>query len=158
MLEAQQQTYELPDLTTEQRWTRAAQLGAAVSVAWIKHAKDQGMTPEDLGEVWAEIFGPPRGWTGADTPWRLFRGIAYNFMSNPGQTVEVLEAGDSMVRGRFNRPWVEWIAGMEEDYGVPVSEYEAVLATFGESLAEHHGMMWDQRVQEGDLVITVTRP
>ena len=147
--------FELPTWDDSQRWTRSAQLFQAALLGDILEKKEQGMTAEAIGRMAAETYGPPRGWGGSDTPFVLFRGMYYNWMSHPDQECELLEVSESRLVARCNRPYAEWVAAREEAYGVSVEEYEAVGLAFAAGIAAYHGMEWTQERDGDDLVVRV---
>lgn len=156
-LHAQQPTFELPTYTDSVRWNRAATLLIAVLVGDIAKAKANGMTGADAARASAELFGPPRGWTRANTPFVLFRGMYFNWMSHPEQTCTLIEASETIVRARCNRPWVTFFGESGENYGVTVADYEEAILAFGTAIANHHGMDWEQRIEGESLLITIRK-
>jgi hypothetical protein len=153
----QAQTYELPEYDDARRWNRAATLLTAVLVSDIAKSKARGVTAAEAGAEAAGIFGPPNGWTGSDTPFVLFRGMYYNWMTHPEQTCELLEAGEDVVRARCNRPYLSYFGESGESYGVTVADYEASSKTFAWTIADYHGMDWEQQHDGDDLLITIRK-
>ena len=154
-LGAQESSYELPEYEDAQRWTRAATLLTAVLVGDLAKSKARGLSASESGAEAARIFGPPNGWNAADTPFVLFRGMYFNWMSSPEQSCELLEAGESVVRARCSRPYVSYFGDSGEVFGVTVGDFEASNEAFASGIAEYHGMDWEQRVEGGDLLITI---
>ena len=154
---AQESEFELATYSPERRWNRSAQLLIAVQMADIMEKKAEGKTAEQIGRMSFEAYGPPQGWTGSDTPWKLFRGMYYNWMSNPEQRCELLEASDAEVVARCNRPWAGFIDERGPAYGVSVGEYETVGLVFCQGIAEYHGLEWIQERNGNDFRITVRK-
>ena len=153
-----QEDYELPTYTDAQRWTRAATLQTAVLVGQLGGQIQAGLTAMEAGRASARVFGPPNGWNGSDTPMRLFRGMYLNWMSSPGQTCEILDAGETLVRARCNRPYVPYFGDDGVSYGgVTLQQFEQSNIGFGSGIAEAHGMEWSQRVEGEDLLITIRK-
>jgi hypothetical protein len=150
------QSYELPEYTDAQRWNRASTLFKAVLVGDIAKGMRRGMTAEQVGEESARLFGPPEGWNGADTPWRLFRGMYNNWILEPDQTCDVLEASETLVRARCNRPYLDYFGESGEHVGVSVEDYDASLLGFASYLADYHGMEWSQEM-DGDYATYTIR-
>lgn len=151
------QTYELAQYDDATRWTRAATLLTAVLVADLAKGKARNLSAADVGAESARIFGPPNGWTGADTPFTLFRGMYFNMMSDPDQTCELLEASETVVRARCNRPYVDFFGESGEVLGVTVDDYDQSFEAFASAIAEYHGMDWEKVVEGDDIMYTVTR-
>ncbi len=156
-LQAQEESFELPTFTDAERWTRAATLLTAVLVADIVDMKNAGRSAEDAGRAAARTFGPPNGWMGADTPWRLFRGMYRNWMSYPEYTCDILEASDTTVRARCSRPYLAFFGDDRTAYGVSVEEYEASGVAFAAAIADYHGMDWHQEVSGEHVLITIRK-
>lgn len=154
---AQEVAHELPAYTDAERWNRAATLFTAALLGDLADDMRTGMTPEESGRASAAIFGPPHGWTGTDTPFRLLRAMHRNWMSHPAQECELLEADEDAARIRCNRPWLDLFGDDGEAYGVTVEDFEASLAGFAGAIAEHHRMVWQQEIAGGDLLVTVRR-
>ena len=155
---AQQATPTLPTYTTEQRWARAAELGIANHVVHLMQAKARGLAPEAYGQESFKIFGPPRGWVNATTPFALFRGMYNNFMSHPRQECMLLEATANLVRAECNRPYAASVRNRTAAFGVTLEEYEASMLAFARSVAEHHRMTWEQELRLDNVVITIRKP
>lgn len=153
-----QEDYTLPTYTDAQRWTRAATLQLAVLVGQLGAQKAAGLTANEAGRASAKTFGPPNGWNGSDIPMRLFRGMYRNWMSHPEQRCELVEAGETEVRARCNRPYLSYFGDDGAAYGVTVEDFEASGIGFASGIAEAHGMEWHQEVDGDDLLITIRRP
>ena len=152
-----QEDYKLPSYTDAQRWNRAASLQISALVGHLAAQKSAGMTAMEAGRASAKTFGPPNAWNASDTPMKLLRGMYRNWMSHPGQTCEVLEAGEARVRARCSRPYVSYFGENGVAYGVTLQEYELAGVGFASGIAEAHGMMWEQEVDGDDLVITIRK-
>ena len=150
------QTYELPEYQDDQRWNRAATLLTAVLVGDLAKSMSRGMTTEESGREAGRLFGPPVGWTGSDTPWRLLRGMYNNWMSDPDQTCELLEASETRVRARCNRPYLDYFGMSGEVMGVSVEDYDASLFGFASYLADYHGMDWAQEMDGEYATYTIS--
>ena len=155
--QAQEVSYDLPTYTDSLRWNRAGTLFIAALVGDLVKSKEQGMSAAESGRASAKVFGPPNGWNRSDTPFVLFRGMYYNWMSHPDQTCELLEAGENLVRARCNRPYLGYFGTSGESYGVTVAQYEEMGLNFAATIADYHGMDWQQRVDGDDVMITIRK-
>lgn len=150
------QSYELPQYEDAQRWNRAATLLTAVLVADVAKGKDRGMTALAVGEESGRLVGPPNGWNGPATPFSLFRGMYNNWMSDPDQTCEVLEASEALVRARCNRPYLDYFGESGEAWGVSVEEYDDSFLGFASYIANYHGMDWVQEMDGDHATYTIS--
>ncbi len=80
-----------------------------------------------------------------------------NLMSDPDQTCELLEASETVVKARCNRPYLDYFGESGEALGVTVDDYDQSFLAFASGIAEYHGMRWEQVVEGGDIVYTVTK-
>lgn len=136
------------------RWGRGAYLSWLAQLQLISLRKADGMTAREIGEADAELYGST--WT-ATTPWRLFRGMAWNQMSDPTFRCEVLSAGPDEVRGRCPLNRAGMIEANQERFGVSVEDVFESRRAFAEGVAEQLGMRWTETLENGQRMITVTR-
>ena len=114
-----------------------------------------GKTARQVGLDDAKLYAS--SWDGNDSPWRLFRGIAWNMISNHNQICEVIANSATEVRGRCNRPWAATVRANVERFKVTEDDFEAAGLGFQQGIAEHLGMTWTM-TRDGDWqVITVRR-
>jgi hypothetical protein len=154
-LSAQEESYELPEYSDDQRWNRASTLFMAVLVGDLAKQKAAGVSGAEAGQASGELFGPPNGWNNSNTPMRLFRGMYRNWMIHPEQTCELLEATEDVVRARCNRPWLSYFGDDGVAFGVTVQDYTDSGQAFAATIADKHDMDWEQRVEGDDFMITV---
>ena len=88
---------------------------------------------------------------------RLFRGMYRNWMIHPEQTCELLQANEDVVRARCNRPYVSYFGDDGVAYGVTLQDYHDSGEAFSATIADKHGIDWEQSVDGSDLLITVRR-
>lgn len=147
--------YQAPRASDELRWNRAAFVNKVFGVNVIFFAKAAGKTPlaagTEAGKTWAST------WTASDTPWRLFRGMVWNAMTDPNLVCEVQSASSSMVRGKCNRPWIATVQANAERTGVSVEDYEAYMLGTEQAVAASLGMSWNVQVDGDYRVITASR-
>jgi hypothetical protein len=147
--------YQAPRASDELRWNRAAFLSKGTMQDVIRFAKAAGKTPlaagTESGKTWAGT------WTTTDTPWRLFRGMVWNAMTDPNLVCEVQSASASMVRGKCNRPWIVTVRANAERTGVSVEDYEAYMLGVEQAIATSLAMTWNVQVDGDYRVITVSR-
>jgi hypothetical protein len=152
-----QENYSLPSYTDADRWTRAATLQLAALVGQLAAQKADGMSATESGRAAAKTFGPPNGWNTSNTPMNLFRGMYRNWMSHPAQTCELIEANETLVRARCNRPYMSYFGDDRTAYGVTLQEFEESGLGFSSGIAEAHGMTWEQQVDGADKLITIRK-
>ena len=139
----------------EVRWGRAAFVLRVVHIDVVRTGKTAGMTPREVGLASAKAWEST--WTSTDTPWRLFRSLAWNNFTDPEYVCEVLAASPTQVRGRCNRPWLATVRANAQRSGVSVEDFEAYNLGIEQGIAASLGMTLDV-VLEGDArVITVRR-
>ena len=147
--------YALPRADETLRWTRANAIIRFVQIDAIRIAKAGGKTPAEAGaesgKVWADT------WTNTDTPWRLFRGMTWNSITDPNYVCELQTANAMIVRARCNRPWLATVRANATRTGVSVEDFEAFTLGQEQGIATSLGMSWDVQ-NDGDYrVITVRR-
>lgn len=147
--------YQAPRASDNLRWNRAAFLNKTAGLDVIRFAKAAGRSAHDAGTESGKMWAGT--WTGTDTPWRLFRGMAWNAMVDPEFVCEVQSASASMVRGRCNRPWLPQVRANAERTGVSVEDYEAYMLGLEQAVATALGMTWNVQLDGDYRVITVAR-
>lgn len=145
----------LPGLTTDQRWSRAAQFADINFLVAVGFLKQRGLL-DDFVEHMERVYPPT--WRNARAPADLMRGMYRNYASYPNLEFEVLEVGDERVRYRSNRPWERMFqARGDEVYGARATDVERAMERVSRAIATHLGFHWEQR-NEGDwTVVTITR-
>lgn len=139
----------------EIRWGRAAFVLRAVTIDVIRTGEAAGKSPREIGLATAKAWEDT--WTVADTPWRLFRGIAYNNLTEPEYVCEVLSGSAMQVRARCNRPWLATVRANAQRSGVSVEDFEAYHLGLEQGLAASLGMTWDVALEGDARLITVRR-
>lgn len=147
--------YALPRADETLRWNRANSIIRFVQIDAIRIAKAAGKTPAEAGtessKVWADT------WTATDTPWRLFRGMTWNAMTDPNYVCDLQTANATTVRARCNRPWAATVRTNAARTGVSLEDFEAFTLAQEQGIAMSLGMSWDVQ-NDGDYrVITVRR-
>jgi len=144
-----------PHADPQLRWQRANFLATLTYLQRLGEQMAAGKTPRQVGLDDAKLFGA--SWTGNDTPWRLFRAMAWNMISDHNQVCEVISHSAIEVRGRCNRPYAEVVRANVERLKVTEEDYEAAALGFQQGIAEYLGMTWNV-TREGDWrMITVRR-
>lgn len=153
-----QEPAEIADYTDDQRWERSSTLSVVLIASWIGYAKEQGQSIDAFADWWSDHFASGWGEPGSYGPAAVFRGMRWNWLAFHGGTVEVLEYSDSVASGRFNRPYRAVFGDDGVLYGATIEEFETLFATFNEGVAERHGLVLEQEVDEDGWVMTFRRP
>jgi hypothetical protein len=136
------------------RWARRSYLSWINWLELMSVRKQAGLSARQIGEAGAKLYGP--GWT-ARTPWQLFRGMVWNFMSDINTECEVLSASPSEVRGRCREDYRQLVLNQQERTGVtPEDVFESGRA-FAVGVADQLGMRWEESLVDGYREIRVTR-
>lgn len=144
---------ELPELTAEQRWQRAAMHASLFATLLLREAAETGQTPVETANELVGIFGP--GWDGADTPLEMARAIRRNWMIWPNAAWELQETSADAVRFRMNRPWRGVFGEDGVAYGVSEADFNTWLRAFHEGIAARNGLAFTQ-TEAGDwLQVTI---
>jgi hypothetical protein len=152
----QQTTYKLPEYTPEQRWQRSAYLAMLNQAMRVKELIDRGMTPEEIGMADYKTYGPPRGWTTTNTPWRLWTTMWNNY-THPDSMCKVLEASETLVKVRCTRPELPFFKTTGAAYGITLDQWVKVGLTFNQALAAYHGMEYMQEYELDNVIITIRK-
>ncbi|MDH3458496.1 MAG: hypothetical protein OER90_16760 [Gemmatimonadota bacterium] len=150
-----QQT-DLPNRTLEQRFLRGSYLSVSTWVASIAYAKSMGQTPEDFGRWVGKLYAP--SWSGlrGQGPQAVVRGMHRNFTTYDGAVMEIVEASESSITVRANRPYIGFYFGDDlQSRGVTVEEYEQVFQVMNEEICQYLELTCKQRVEEGWVVTTI---
>lgn len=147
--------YALPRADAAIRWNRASFIVRYVQIDAIRIAKAAGKTPNEAGTESAKVWAGT--WTNIDTPWRLFRGMTWNAMTDPNYVCELQTANATMVRARCNRPWVATVRTNAERSGVSLEDFDAFMLAQEQGIASSLGMSWEARTDGEYRVITVRR-
>jgi len=135
------------------RWGRQSYLSMLTWLQFMSLQKKQGLSARQIGEADAKLYGP--GWT-ARTPRQLFRGMAWNWMSDMNTECEVLSASPTEVRGRCPMPYREMILNNQEQTGVTPEEVFESGRAFAIGVADQLGMRWEESMVNGFREIRVT--
>lgn len=146
---------QAPHADAQLRWQRANFLATLQSIQRLGEQMAAGKTPRQVGLDDAKLYGS--GWEANDTPSRLFRGMAWNMITNPNQVCEVISSTATEVRGRCNRPWAATVRANVERFKVTEEDYEANILGFQQGIAEHLGMIWTVTRDGNWQMITVRR-
>jgi hypothetical protein len=136
------------------RWNRSSYLSWLTWLQLMSLRMESGMTAREIGAANAELYKTT--WS-APTPWRFFRGMLWNQMTDPGTDCEVLSASSDEVRARCREHYRDLVEQNESRFGVtPEDVFESGRA-FAEGVAEHLGLRWTEVLEDGYRVIAVTR-
>jgi len=136
------------------RWNRNAYLSWLNWLQLLSMRMESGMTAQEVGAADAEIYGP--GW-GSQTPWQLYRGMVWNWMTDPDADCETLSASPEEVQARCKQHYREVVEGSQEYHNVtPEDVFESGRA-FAVGVADQLGMVWIETLEDGYRMITVTR-
>jgi hypothetical protein len=136
------------------RWARASRF------VWLSNAQilamrmESGMTAQEVGAEMAELYGPR--WS-PDTPWRLYRGMTWNQMSDPDLDCEVLSASPEEVRARCREHYRDLIESFNVYFSVSPEDVFENGRAFAVGVADMLGMVWTETLDDGYRLITVTR-
>jgi hypothetical protein len=153
---AQTQEIELPDYTTDQRWTRSARFGVNGMVTLITLGKEKGMTVAEIGEWMGDFY--KQGWAeGPREPGSAVVAFYRNHMVNPTGEMEVLGVTENEASVRFNRPHLLVFGDDMVHYGVTVDEYEQVMMMAQDIIGDWIGLDLDQRIEGNWWYITFNK-
>ena len=113
-----------------------------------------GLSAREVGEADAKLYGP--GWT-ARTPWQLYRGMVWNWMTDPDTHCEVLSASPTEVRARCALNYRQVVEQNQERFNVTVQDVFESNRAFAAGVADQLGMQWTETLDGDDRVITVTK-
>lgn len=147
--------YTLPRADAALRWNRANTGIRYAQIDAIRIAKAAGKTPADAGAESAKVWAST--WTTTDSPWRLFRGMTWNAMTDPNYVCELQTASATIVRARCNRPWVGLVRGWAALSGVSLEDFEAFMLAQEQGTASALGMSWNVQADGDYRIITVRR-
>jgi hypothetical protein len=136
------------------RWERSAYLSWLTSLQLMSLRMKGGMSARELGAADAELYAST--WT-ADTPWKLFRGMVWNQMSDPGSDCDVLGASPDEVRARCRRHYQQVVEQNQSRFGVTMDDIFESNRAFAEGVADYLGLVWTESLVDGFRMITVTR-
>jgi hypothetical protein len=135
------------------RWGRQSYLSMLTWLEFMSFQKKQGLSARQIGEADAKRYGP--GWT-ATTPWQLFRGMAWNWMSDMNTECEVVSASPTEVRARCPETYRQMILNNQKENGVsPEDVFESGRA-FAMGVADQLGMRWEESLVNGNREIRIT--
>ena len=97
------------------RWNRNAYLSWLTSLQLLSMRMESGMTAQEAGAADAEKYGP--GW-GSQTPWQLYRGMVWNWMTDPDADCEALSASPDEVHARCREHYRDMVEGSQEYHNV----------------------------------------
>ena len=149
-------TITFPTFTADQNWARASALMYAEAIGGFAFAKTRGASAEEYGRVIGDVFAPGWGQRDAGSAVRYARGIQNNFRAMSGTTVDVLEAGDTLVTMRVKRGWRSYFGPSQAVYNVTLDEYETIHGTFLDRIARYLGLGYAQRIEGDYVVITIS--
>lgn len=141
------------EASPEIRWARGSYLSWLTWLQFMSHRMADGTTAREIGEQDAELYGP--SWS-ARTPWRFFRGMIWNQMTDPNAECEVLSASPTEVRARCAQHYRQVADQNEARFGVTAQDVFEANRAFAEGVAEHLGMVWTEELVDGSRMITVT--
>lgn len=138
----------------EIRWSRGSYLSWITSLRLLSVQMASGLSAREVGEADAKLYGP--GWT-ARTPWQLYRGMVWNWMTDPDTRCEVLSASPSEVRARCAVTFRQVVEQNREYFNVTVQDVLESNRAFAAGVADHLGMQWTETLDGDYRVITVTK-
>jgi len=146
--------YEGINASDRMRWLRMAYLSGNTFHQLMDLKIKSGMTPEEFGAEWAEMYGP--GW-GSDTPWQLYRGMTWNLMTEPFTECEVLSANAEEVRARCSTAAQGLRVQQSSDYhDITLEDVLVAMRSFAEGVAEQRGLRWEETWDDEWRTIRVT--
>lgn len=136
------------------RWARGSYLSWLNTLQLLSMRMQDGMSAAEVGAANAELYGPT--WN-ARTPWRLFRGMVWNQMTDPDFECEVLSASPTEVRARCRQQYVALVTQNEARFGVTAQDVFESGRAFASGIAEQMGLRWTETLEGEYRVITVTQ-
>lgn len=150
---ARAQRLELPTLTAEQRWDRAAKQVTLFATMFIREGIEAGKTPPDIGRELAEFFGP---WSGVVTPADMARSIHRNWQLWRDVEFVAVETADGAVTVTTNRPYAAAIRQYRL-IGVAAVDFDEMFGSFHQAIAKQQGLDFQQIVDSGSVRMTIRR-
>jgi hypothetical protein len=136
------------------RWARGSYLSWLTFLQLMSLRMQDGMTAAEIGAADAELYAPT--WT-ADTPWRFFRGIVWNQMSDPNTDCEVLSASPDEVRARCRQHYRDLVERNASRFNVTPEDIFESGRAFAMGVADYLELAWTETLEDGYRMITVTR-
>lgn len=136
------------------RWARGSYLSWLNWLQLLSIRMSNGMSAAEIGAADAELFAP--SWS-ADTPWRLFRGMTWNEMTDPDAECDVLSATPDRVEARCQQHYRAVVEQNRSRFNVTPQDVFDASRAFSEGVAEHLGLRWSETLVDGMRMITVTR-
>lgn len=146
---------QLPTLTEAQNWNRMEFHWASFLAGAIAYAKSKGEGVEALGHSMGKLFAP--GWADTLSPAGLIRGMYRNAAAWKDFQLQVVTATQTSVTARFNRPWVPDFGTSGNLNGATPEDADTFLRIVYEEIAAAHGLVYEQRRDGQQLVVTVRR-
>lgn len=138
----------------EIRWSRGSYLSWLNGLQLLSLQMASGLSAREVGEADAKLFGP--GWT-ARTPWQLYRGMVWNWMTDPDTRCDVQSASPTEVRARCALTYRQVVEQNQERFNVTVQDVFESGRAFASGVAEQLGMQWTETLEGEYRVITVTK-
>ena len=133
------------------RWARGSYLSWLNSLQLLSLRMSTGMSAAEVGAADAELYGPT--WS-ASTPWRLYRGMVWNQMSDPDTDCEVLSASPDEVRAKCREHYRDVVTQNQQRFNVTAEDVFESGRAFASGIAEHLGLRWEETLQGGFRMIT----
>jgi len=135
---AQQEDFQIPEYTEQQRWNRLASGMVYFQAALLELGMQHGMTAEEVGGFVGDVFA--RSWvTGADAA-QFMVNFNRNYDAFPGAESELLDSSADEVTARFNRPWEAWVGLDRQIIGITSDEFLDLHRGLTLRLSEHVGI------------------
>jgi len=138
----------------EIRWSRSSYLSWLTALQLMSLQMASGLSAREVGEADAKLYGP--GWT-ARTPWQLYRGMVWNWMTDPDTHCETLSASPTEVRARCALAYRQVVEQNQERFNVTVQDVFESGRAFASGVADQLGMQWTETLDGEYRVITVTK-
>lgn len=146
---------QLPTLTEAQNWNRMESHWANLFAGVVAHAKAKGEGVEALGHTVGKLVAP--GWGDSLSPAGLIRGMYRNGAAWKDYQLQVVTATPASVTVRVNRPWVPDFGKSGDLMGATPEDVDTFLRIVYETIAGARGLVYEERRDGEQLVVTVRR-
>ena len=154
--QSEKKTFELPKLTTDQRWETAEGNLVYFIISGISYAKSKGESAAEYG-TWTGKIGCPY-WKSIDSMsvTRFVQEMSANKQQFKDFQMEILENTASYVKGRMKGYGLNWLKMMDWG-GVTENEYEEFFANKWKAIAHCLGFDYKQEAAGEWTIFNVSR-
>lgn len=146
---------ELPQLTLEEKWSRAASNLVYFVVSGILYAKSKGESAETFGTFAGDVAAPFWEEAKGKGPRALVNGISRNKQQFADFQMEILSESETAVEARM-KGFGQRIIAEHWEPQVTVDEYVRFFERKWEAIADYLDLEYQQRAEGDWTVVTVT--